>query len=217
MLCYLLRVLDLPSLFEDGVRPTVCVSHTLAHALSMCVSQALLALRPMGEWTALNAHCGNLFVSSRSTLQYSEWESPLLGLPCALEQSVEALRSLMEPAAAALCLTLYEMACGYESDSPIPCDFPPHCPRSLVLLLETLCRPVSTPKIPVSLEQIAKMPFFARSASNQSPQIESLPPLDCFSLELMGQYRHAKAARAEDLGLPVSSTLEVLNGKKYPS
>ena len=64
----------------------------------------------MGEWTALHAHCGNLFVGTDGGLRLSEWESELLGLPSALEQPFEILRPCMEPAATALCLALYEMA-----------------------------------------------------------------------------------------------------------
>lgn len=152
--------------------------------------QALAALRAMGEWTALNVHCGNLFVDSNGNLQLAEWEAALLGTPATLEQAVEALRPNLEPAGTTLCHALYEMACGYESSDPIPTEYPPHCSQRILTHLEVLFRPKSTPGVPKTLEDISAMPFFSCSPhAVQLAQLDELPPLDHFCAELLQQQR----------------------------
>ena len=63
----------------------------------------------------------------------------LLGLPSHLEPYFADLKRCLEPAACALALCIYEMACGFELDG-LPPVVPPTCPRSVREALDEMFR-----------------------------------------------------------------------------
>ena len=76
---------------------------------------------------------------SPAPVRIAEWEQGLLGLPSHLEPYFADLKRCLEPAACALALCIYEMACGFELDG-LPPVVPPTCPRSVREALDEMFR-----------------------------------------------------------------------------
>ena len=74
-------------------------------------------------------------------LRIAEWEQGVLGLPSHQAAYFADLCRCLEPAACALALCVYEMACGFELDG-LPPVIPPACPR---VVREALCEMLSPP------------------------------------------------------------------------
>ena len=162
---------------------------------------ALMTLRPLGGWTAAHAHCGNLFVDGRGRLRYADWEGALLHDGAApLAHFIRALRGTLDPAVAALAHALYEMGCGFEADAPRPSVYPPCCARPLVRCLEALFNPPPGTELPLTLDDAAALPFFARAAA-RAPPPPPLPRPDRAALALLRRLRpHLEAASGEGDG-----------------
>ena len=162
---------------------------------------ALMTLRPLGGWTAVHAHCGNLFVDGRGRLRYADWEGALLHDGAApLAHFIRALRGTLDPAVAALAHALYEMGCGFEADAPRPSVYPPCCARPLVRCLEALFNPPPGTELPLTLDDAAALPFFARAAA-RAPPPPPLPRPDRAALALLRRLRpHLEAASGEGDG-----------------
>ena len=92
---------------------------------------------------------------------------------------VNDLRRALEPAAAALALCLYEMACGFELDG-LPPVLPPSCPATVRETLEVLLRSPSPKekRPPRTLEDALELPLFIGSGSGVASHgvVAAAPP-----------------------------------------
>lgn len=167
--------------------------------------EALLVLRPLGPQVMMHMHLGNVFLAAAGTrapadgsdrlptVQLSEWEQGLLGLPSHLEPFYNDLRRSLEPAACALALCVYEMACGFELDG-LPPVVPPACPCVVREALEELLRP-PPPRTAraacFTLEDARELPLFASAAATPA-----WPPLPEHVLKHAGEFSKVSKAFA---------------------
>lgn len=122
----------------------------------------LAVLRPLGSRACLHVHCGNIFVCPDGAVRLADWEAGLLGLPSSVAGHAADLRQRLEPAAVALALCLYEMACGYELDG-LPAELPPATPPAT---RDALCALLRLPAVreantPLTLEDAAQLSLLA--------------------------------------------------------
>ena len=172
------------------------LSESKCASIGRALIDGLLVLRPLGARACLHVHCGNIFLRGERPL-LAEWEQGLLGLPSHLAEFANDLARTLEPAAAALALCLYEMACGFELDG-IPAVFPPSCPRAVRDTLDEMLRtPARKEKRPPrTLEEVLELPLFAHAEVIGGARGAAREPLSEVALE---HVRHLSSARGDPI------------------
>ena len=172
------------------------LSESKCASIGRALIDGLLVLRPLGARACLHVHCGNIFLRGERPL-LAEWEQGLLGLPSHLAEFVTDLARTLEPAAAALALCLYEMACGFELDG-LPAVFPPSCPRAVRDTLDEMLRPPARKekRPPRTLEEVLELPLFAHAEVIGSMRGAAREPLSEVALE---HVRHLSSARGDPI------------------